>query len=355
MCSIDESTAYEDYDRGFHHTDSDTWWKPTSRHERKVYRLLGQHPRILSLQGYADSGRFLRFEYHPKRDLWAHLIEHPQISLRMRIDWAVQIAEGLEHLHSNSVVWGHGGALFSNILVTDADAVVLCDFANAEVVRANGAANGPDSGWEESLTPTQALFTCPAYLRRAGTPECADIFAFGVMLFALLARRFPWAVDITPAMEERVRAARKHRHARFDVLKRNKKEARLGRYFAGVLQNCFHGGYANGEELVRAMKKAQEQWELDAYAGDGPCLWLSDKGILRRLWGFYLASPTSILQQPFNSCATAQISTQVAANAVSAAAIVEKTVVPARVGLAREIRIYVPCVRSTSAVQLDSL
>jgi hypothetical protein len=36
--------------------------------------------------------------------LWTYLIEHKP-PLSTRIEWAIQIAEGLAHLQSHSIVW----------------------------------------------------------------------------------------------------------------------------------------------------------------------------------------------------------------------------------------------------------
>ncbi|KAJ6471186.1 kinase-like domain-containing protein, partial [Mycena vulgaris] len=90
-------------------------------------QAINPYPRILAYHGFADyDDKYLELQYHPNGDLWTYLLEI-QPPLATRADWALEIAEGLAHIHSKGVIWAD--AHFRNILVTEDLHVVLADFA----------------------------------------------------------------------------------------------------------------------------------------------------------------------------------------------------------------------------------
>ncbi|KAF7299703.1 Protein kinase domain-containing protein [Mycena chlorophos] len=232
--------------RAAYNEQSGTWWKPASRHEQAIYPLITPHPRILAPIRFSE--HYTELEYHPRGDLWAHLIAF-DVPIRIRLRWALEIAEGLAHMHSRSVVWGD--VHFGNVLVTEDDHVVLCDFGSA--TRTNKTRWPPAATAITAVDPS--VFDAPSYLP---TPTHADIFSFGVMLFALIALRFPWAEDITPCREEHALAAQNHTLRRFDTLE----DRELAETFGTVLDGCFRGSYSTGRELLHALKGSlQDYWD----------------------------------------------------------------------------------------------
>ncbi|KAF8912457.1 hypothetical protein CPB85DRAFT_1252725 [Mucidula mucida] len=84
----------------------------------RVGSLQSGHPstRIVAFLGLADYDQYIRLQYHPLGDLWTYIAEKsPPLSLR--IQWAVEVAEGIAHLHAKSIVWAD--AHLRNILVTE--------------------------------------------------------------------------------------------------------------------------------------------------------------------------------------------------------------------------------------------
>ncbi|KAJ7782050.1 kinase-like domain-containing protein [Mycena maculata] len=221
----------------------DTWRKPVSRNEVEVYRAVPFHPRILKFQELSDFEDYLVLQYHPKGDLWSYLIEEKP-SLTTRISWALEIAEGITHLHYNSVVWAD--AHLRNILVTEDLHVVLADFAYSII-------NPEPLHWFTTRPPP--IFTCP--IGYYGSPNThVDIFGCGVMLFALLTTRFPWTADLLPSDAEQELATQKHFIQQFDTIDNDS----LRECFGPVVENCFNVVYATGEELFTALKTACDKW-----------------------------------------------------------------------------------------------
>ncbi|KAJ7677597.1 hypothetical protein B0H17DRAFT_1206879 [Mycena rosella] len=96
------------------------------------------------------------------------------IPLATCINWAIEIAEEIAHLHFKSVIWVD--THFCNVLVTDDLHVVLADFAFSIMDM---------SGLHFFTTMAPPVFACPTGYY--GLPSTyVDIFGFGVMLFALL-------------------------------------------------------------------------------------------------------------------------------------------------------------------------
>ncbi|KAJ7161681.1 kinase-like domain-containing protein [Mycena filopes] len=231
---------FPDLDPGFYDDKSDTWQKPVSSSEEYVYKGI-PHDRILKYFTTRDG--YLHLQFHPNGDLWTYLVEK-EPPLATRINWAVEIAEGLAHLHSNSVVWAD--AHFRNILVADDLHVVLADFAYSVVA---------PSPLHSFTTRPPPVFACPdGYYGRP--PTHVDIFGFGVMLFALLANRFPWTVDLLPELDKQVQVMTKHANREFDTVE----DAELKRCFGSILEKCFVPQYPTGTELLDEMKQARGIW-----------------------------------------------------------------------------------------------
>ena len=170
-------------------------------------------------------------------------MEHADIPLRTRIIWAIEIAQGLAHLHTNKVVWAD--AHFRNILMTDDLHVVLCDFASSVI--------NPDILWWCSSSPPR-VFTCP--MGYYGCPSTyLDIFGFGVMLFALLSNRFPHCQNLHPHAEEQDASHLKHCDKIYDKL-----PDPLDRYFGHIVADGFNVRFPSAVDLVEPLERAYRCW-----------------------------------------------------------------------------------------------
>ncbi|KAJ6571042.1 kinase-like domain-containing protein [Mycena sp. CBHHK59/15] len=239
-----DTSSYSEFpEPGYLDEDSDTWRKPVSANEEQVYKTISPHPRILAFRGLADRGRYIALQFHRNGDLWSYLLQNTP-PLATRINWALEIAEGIAHLHSRSIVWADGH--FSNILLTEGFNVVLADF-DCSVIK-------PECPhWFRTHPPP--VFACPTGYY--GSPAThVDIFGFGIMLFALLMNRFPWTVNLAPSLDEQVQAATNHGDRKFDTVD----DAGLSDRFGRILERCFNAEYCNGAQLLSEMKEACSLW-----------------------------------------------------------------------------------------------
>ncbi|KAJ7619551.1 kinase-like domain-containing protein [Roridomyces roridus] len=222
------------------------WLKVVSDIEEKVYKTVGHHERILNYFGTRNG--YLELDYQPKGDLWVYLAEHKDLPLSLRLKWAMQIAEGLAELHARSIVWAD--AHFRNVLVTDDLNVVLCDFAFSVFDPA------PLHKWMTSPPP---VFEAPdGYF--GSPPTYVDIFAFGVMLFALFTYRFQWCPDLLPSYDIIQSIWDKYGSGDFETLA---EVPELQHHFDEVLYKCLDARYASGADLLEALNRAREAWFAD--------------------------------------------------------------------------------------------
>ncbi|KAJ7132985.1 kinase-like domain-containing protein [Mycena filopes] len=240
---------FPELDPGHYDPESGRWRKPVSPHEQNAYEALSPHHRILKFHGVTDED-YLDLDFHPNGDLWTYLVQQKP-PLATRIDWALEIAEGLAHMHSQFVIWAD--AHFRNILITEDHHVVLADFAYSIIMR-------PNLDWPVhyfSTTPPP-VFAAPLGYWGSPSNTYVDIFGFGVMLFALLMNRFPWTDTLTPSLDEQARVMDTHALNKFDVL--DEKLSGLATFFAPILNKCFHVAYMTGTELLEDLKLARESW-----------------------------------------------------------------------------------------------
>jgi serine/threonine protein kinase len=82
-----------------------------------------------------------------------------------------------------------------------------------------------------------------------------DIFAFGVMLFALLSKRFPHHRDLSPDLDACININEYHEHRNFDTLSASKYPL-----FSDIIQKCFKLEYSVASEIVPELDEACGNW-----------------------------------------------------------------------------------------------
>jgi tetratricopeptide (TPR) repeat protein/tRNA A-37 threonylcarbamoyl transferase component Bud32 len=108
------------------------------------------------------------------------------------LDYALQIADGLAHAHAAGVV--HRDIKPANIVVTPGGRIKILDFGIAKVARATA-----------NLTRTGAVMGTLTYMspeQACGDPvdHRTDLWAFGVMLYEMLAGRPPFTAEAMEAL-----------------------------------------------------------------------------------------------------------------------------------------------------------
>ncbi|KIJ98732.1 hypothetical protein K443DRAFT_8986 [Laccaria amethystina LaAM-08-1] len=165
--------------------------------EEIIYKILGLHPCIINYLGTDDNGQIM-LPLLRNGNLFFYLTSHPDIPLPTRLTWAIEIAQGLVHLHARDVIWAdpHLG----NVLLTDDYHAVTCDFGLSvhNVPYYYQFARGPP-----------LIYLCPLGYYGA-SPRRVDIFGLGVILFVLLSEKFPFHEDLRPSVHQQFGVLQKH-------------------------------------------------------------------------------------------------------------------------------------------------
>ncbi len=166
--------------------------------EAKVLASLN-HPHIGAIYGFHEVGgvRFLAMELVPGEDL-SQRLEKGSVPFSEAADMARQIAAGLEYAHERGIV--HRDLKPANIKITPEGSVKVLDFGLAKAVVGDSTASGPTSA--PTILPTMtsagtaigmilgtAAYMSPEQARGKPVDKRADIWAFGVVLYEMLAGR----------------------------------------------------------------------------------------------------------------------------------------------------------------------
>ena len=176
-------------------------WKAkdaTLDREAKVLASLN-HPNIGAIYGFHEANgiRFLAMELIPGEDL-AERLKKGSVPGSEAADIARQIAAGLEYAHDRGIV--HRDLKPANIKITPDGTVKVLDFGLAKAVVGDPSASGPTS--TPTILPTMtsagtamgmilgtAAYMSPEQARGKPVDKRADIWAFGVVFFEMLAGR----------------------------------------------------------------------------------------------------------------------------------------------------------------------
>jgi eukaryotic-like serine/threonine-protein kinase len=167
---------------------------PTAMPRFAMERRIGaglEHPHICRLLDAGQEGAisYLAMEYLSGDTLAARLQRGP-VPLQDALGFAIEIGEALSHAHDQGVI--HCDLKPANIFITTSGIKVL-DFGLAMLRRPRTAT--PITGDTVPLAPSRArvmgtaMYTAPERLAGDGADHRTDIFAFGAVLYELLARR----------------------------------------------------------------------------------------------------------------------------------------------------------------------
>ncbi|KAJ6626814.1 kinase-like domain-containing protein [Mycena sp. CBHHK59/15] len=241
--------------------------------EHEAYIRLGPHPRILRYHGWDQRG--LLFDKHPAGDVLSHLLRHrdPPPSLSARLQWARDIAEGLAFVHSKGVVWVDMS--LQNVLLSDDHTrAVLCDFAGSCVLPVPGHKPlAPE--YKESQVFIKSIMAMPRYPHAMvwegpGSPHPHpdwnatphyDRFGYGVLLFCLIALRFPHSPYLVVREQELFnKVSNLHLNETFDTLGEVEEYAQ----FELIIRKCFRAEYRSSDDLAQDVKAACAAMPADA-------------------------------------------------------------------------------------------
>jgi protein kinase X len=225
--------------------------KPANQNEEEIYRILGSHPRILKYLGKDPLTGQIMLPSLRNGDLLSHLSAHPGILVATRLTWAIEIAQGVAHLHARDVIWADPH--LQNVLLTDDYHAILCDFGRS-IYKASHYYN-----FTKGPPP---IYICPlGYGSR--TPRRTDIFGLGVILFVLLSERFPFHKDMSPSLQEQIIIMQKHDEIFRTLGVFDKLPPLLSSYFGDIINKCLTIEYQSADTLVTELEAAFSLWWQD--------------------------------------------------------------------------------------------
>ena len=240
----------------------DLWYKK----EHEIFIRFQGHPRILRYHGW-DIKRGLLFDDLPNGDLLQHLLKHHDSppSLSHRLQWACDITEGLAFVHSRAVIWVDVN--LQNVLLSDNGRAVLCDFAGSCLLNLPGQARRlPFEYLKCQILPAMVMRIPPyphakiwegpgspyPYPDWNWTPHF-DRFSLGIILFCLVALRFPHSPYLFPRdIDEQYKIYQLHQSETFDTLG----EVPEYKAFEAITQKCFRAQYPSTDEVLKDLKAA---------------------------------------------------------------------------------------------------
>ncbi|KAI9712501.1 MAG: hypothetical protein M1812_006917 [Candelaria pacifica] len=198
--------------------------------ESRIYDRLGEHPRVV--RRIRTKKKSIVLERLPValrqrlRDLDKEGIALPREQV---LRWAIQTAEGLQHLHDNSVLQADMGC--HNLLLDHEDNIKFCDFAGSSI----------DGEKPSCYYESRATYPFPR-----GSPEweaelstlSTEIFALGTALFEISTTRPPYH-EIQDGTREIETLYVARQFASVD-----------GLFLGSIIHKCWNDGYGEVKEVL---------------------------------------------------------------------------------------------------------
>jgi tRNA A-37 threonylcarbamoyl transferase component Bud32 len=147
-----------------------------------------RHPNILQFMGACTRPPNLCIvsEFVSKGSLFKLLHREPDIKLTLmaKVELAMQIAIGMNYLHTSKPPIIHGDLKSPNLLLDKNMNVKVCDFGLSRMKLAAKLSVGSKMGTPE--------WTAPEVLQSSANSEKSDVYSYGVVLWEIFTRKVPW-------------------------------------------------------------------------------------------------------------------------------------------------------------------
>ncbi|WOL09063.1 serine/threonine-protein kinase EDR1 isoform X1 [Canna indica] len=157
------------------------------RYEVKIMSRL-RHPNVVLFMGAVTRPPNLSIltEFLPRGSLY-RLLHRPNIQLdeKRRLKMALDVAKGMNYLHTSHPTIVHRDLKSPNLLVDKNWVVKVCDFGLSRLKHHTFLSSKSTSGTPEWMAPE--------VLRNEPSNEKCDVYSFGVILWELATLRKPWS------------------------------------------------------------------------------------------------------------------------------------------------------------------
>ena len=156
--------------------------------EIQILTSLPPHPHVLTFFGVALSSdainTYIIAELAPNGSLHDYLhVKKEKPSPDQSIGWAQQIANGMQHLHSNNIV--HRDLKSGNILLASGLLAKVCDFGTARSLTKTTVTN--QAGTFRWMAPEIVDDV------EASINKMCDVFSYGMVLYEIFDHKIPYA------------------------------------------------------------------------------------------------------------------------------------------------------------------
>ncbi|KAG8381814.1 hypothetical protein BUALT_Bualt05G0012000 [Buddleja alternifolia] len=146
-----------------------------------------RHPNVVLLMGAVTCppNMSILTEFLPRGSLYK-LLHKPNIHIdeKMRIKMALDVAKGMNYLHTSNPIIVHRDLKTPNLLVDKNWVVKVCDFGMSRLQHHTFLSSKSAAGTAEWMAPE--------VLRNEPSNEKSDVYSFGVILWELATLRVPW-------------------------------------------------------------------------------------------------------------------------------------------------------------------
>ncbi|XP_057775869.1 serine/threonine-protein kinase EDR1-like [Salvia miltiorrhiza] len=146
-----------------------------------------RHPNVVLFMGAVTRPPHMSIltEFLPRGSLYK-LLHRPNIQIdeKRRIKMALDVAKGMNYLHTSHPIIVHRDLKTPNLLVDKNWAVKVCDFGMSRLQHHTFLSSKSAAGTAEWMAPE--------VLRNEPSNEKSDVYSFGVILWELATLRVPW-------------------------------------------------------------------------------------------------------------------------------------------------------------------
>ncbi len=174
------------------HLSQDEEVKSRFIHEAKAASAL-DHPNICSIYEINDTDQgqmFIAMACYDGKSL-KDKIKDQRLTIKEVIDYAIQIARGLEKAHAKKII--HRDIKPANILITEDGVVKIVDFGLAKLA-------GRTMLTKEGSTLGTVGYMSPEQTQGTDIDQCTDVWALGVIIYEMLTGKQPFAGDYEQAI-----------------------------------------------------------------------------------------------------------------------------------------------------------
>ena len=145
------------------------------------------HQNIVSIYDVGTEAdlHYIVMECVPGITLKDYINEHGALPWETALDYAIQIASGIEQAHKQNII--HRDIKPHNIIITDEGVLKVTDFGIARALNGNTITVNDSMGSVHYFSPEQA--------RGGYTDEKSDIYSLGVVLYEMLTGHVPFEAD----------------------------------------------------------------------------------------------------------------------------------------------------------------